>query len=329
MSAVYWSAAYWSVWYRPLGYLLASICYWFCSGVNAQVSVDQPQDSKPVGAFYLWEEHPLISPDREHVKDQRVYAVDNPAMTPYWPQTDIATGAAVVIFPGGGYVRLALNHEGHDIAKWFAARGVAAFVVKYRMQEHGFPAPLLDGLRAVRQVRKHASQWGIDPAKVGVIGFSAGGHLAASVATRFDFAGDETDPLGGISARPDFAILGYPVITLEGTDAHAGSRKALLGENPDVALVRENSLQYQVTATIPPLFMLHGVGDQAVPVGNSLAFFNEVQKYNKQSELHIYQTSIHGVGMIQNQGTVSTWPQALEAWLGALGMLTPAPRSRR
>ena len=279
------------------------------------VGVAQPVSELPVDPIYLWDEKPLVGPDREHIKDQRVYAVDNPTMIPYWPEADKANGTAVVIFPGGGYVRLAINHEGHDIAKWFAARGVAAFVVKYRMQEHGFPAPLLDGLRAVRQVRKHSDAWGIDPAKVGVIGFSAGGHLAASVATRFDFALDSDDPLATISARPDFAILGYPVITLEGADAHAGSCRALLGENPDPQLVRDNSLQLQVSDQIPPVFMLHGVGDQAVPVGNSLAFFNEVQKHNKQSELHIYQTGIHGVGMIQGRGSVSSWPDALDQWL--------------
>lgn len=277
--------------------------------------VTSPVSDLPADPIYLWAEKPLVSPDREHIKDQRVYAVDNPAMIPYWPAAQKANGAAVVIFPGGGYVRLAINHEGHDIAKWFAERGVAAFVVKYRMQEHGFPAPLLDGLRAVRQVRKQAAAWGIDPAKVGVIGFSAGGHVAASVATRSDFKVDALDPLSEISARPDFAILGYPVITLEGDDAHAGSRKALLGENPDPKLVRENSLQRQVSDQVPPTFIFHGIGDQAVPVTNSLQFFNELQKHNKQSELHIYQTSIHGVGMIQGQGTVSNWPQALELWL--------------
>jgi acetyl esterase/lipase len=244
-----------------------------------------------------------------------VYAVDNPAMIPYWPTAEKANGTAVVIFPGGGYVRLAIDHEGHDIAKWFAERGVAAFVVKYRMQEHGFPAPLLDGLRAVRLVRKNAVEWSIDPAKIGVIGFSAGGHLAASVATRSDFTFALDDTLGDVSARPDFAILGYPVIALYGPDAHAGSRKALLGENPDPKRLHDNSLQFQVKANVPPVFMLHGIGDQAVPVGNSLAFFSEVQKHNKQSELHIYQTNIHGVGMIQGQGTVSNWPQALEAWM--------------
>lgn len=298
----------------------------FCIGVSAQVSAEQSAALRPVGAFYVWNEKPLVSPDREHVKDQRVYTVDNASMTPYWPEASKANGAAIVIFPGGGYVRLAINHEGHDIAKWFAARGVAAFVVKYRMQEHGFPAPLLDGLRAVRQVRKHAADWAIDPAKVGVIGFSAGGHLAASVTTRYDFAVDSGDLLANISARPDFSILGYPVITLEGVDAHAGSRKALLGGDPDLQLVSDNSLQKQVKAGIPPVFIFHGSGDQAVPVGNSLMFFSEVQKHNKQSELHIYQTNIHGVGMIQGQGTVSNWPQALEAWLGALGILPPAPQ---
>ena len=285
------------------------------------VGVAQPVSELPVDPVYLWDEKPLVVPDREHIKDQRVYAVDNPSMIPYWPDAGKANGTAVVIFPGGGYVRLAINHEGHDIAKWFAARGVAAFVVKYRMQEHGFPAPLLDGLRAVRQVRKHAVEWMIDPTKVGVIGFSAGGHVAASVATRSDFSVAGNDPLAEISARPDFAILGYPVITLEGVDAHAGSRKALLGDNPDAKLVNENSLQTRVKTGVPPIFMLHGVGDQSVPVGNSLAFFAEVQKYNKQSELHIYQTSIHGVGMIQGQGSVSSWPDALEAWLRERGLL--------
>lgn len=283
--------------------------------------VAEPVSELPAEPIYLWAEKPFIEPDREHIKDQRVYAVDNPSMTPFWPTEAKANGAAVVIFPGGGYVRLAINHEGYDIAKWFAERGVAAFVVKYRMQEYGFPAPLLDGLRAVRLVRKNAADWGIDPAKIGVVGFSAGGHLAASVSTRFTFTNLLDDPLGDVSARPDFAVLGYPVIALYGPDAHAGSRKALLGENPEPQLLHENSLQYQVTDKVPPVFILHGIGDQAVPVGNSLAFFTEVQKHNKQSELHIYQTSIHGVGMIQGQGSVSNWPQALEAWLAGLQVI--------
>lgn len=302
----------------------SSICARLCALVFLFISlsgVAEPVSELPAEPIYLWAERPLVEPDREHIKDQRVYAVDNPSMTPFWPEEGKANGSAVVIFPGGGYVRLAINHEGYDIAKWFAERGVAAFVVKYRMQEYGFPAPLLDGLRAVRLVRKNAAEWGIDPTKIGVVGFSAGGHLAASVSTRFTFTNLLDDPLKDISARPDFAVLGYPVIALYGPDAHAGSRKALLGENPEPKLLHENSLQYQVTDKVPPVFMLHGIGDQSVPVGNSLAFFAEVQKHNKQSELHIYQTSIHGVGMIQGQGSVSHWPQALDAWMRERGWI--------
>lgn len=287
-----------------------------------------PVSELPTEPIYLWAEKPLVEPDRENSKDQRLYAVDNPSITPFWPENP--NGTAVVIFPGGGYVRLAMDHEGYDIAKWFAGHGVTAFVVKYRLQEYGFPAPLLDGLRAVRLVRQNAPDWGIDPTRIGVVGFSAGGHLAASVATRFNFRHLLSDLSGNeqtdsISARPDFAVLGYPVIALYGPDAHAGSRKALLGENPEPGLLHENSLQYQVTDKVPPVFIFHGIGDQAVPVTNSLAFFTEVQKHNKQSELHIYQTNIHGVGMIQGQGSVSGWPQALEAWMRERGLLSPSP----
>lgn len=285
--------------------LLSCLC-----GVSVQVSAELP--SQPI---YLWSENPLVSPDREYIKDQRVYAVDNPSMTPFWPEPGKANGTAVVIFPGGGYVRLAIDHEGYDIAKWFNARGVAAFVVKYRMKEYGFPANLEDALRAVRLVRSKAAEWQLDAHKIGVIGFSAGGHMAASAATRYDYNPAKDDPLAAVSARPDFAILGYPVITMEGEDAHAGSRKALLGEQPSAQLMHENSLQTQVKADVPPVFMFHGIADQSVPVTNSLNFFAQVQKYNKQSELHIYQSNIHGVGMIQGQGTISSWPQALELWL--------------
>lgn len=285
--------------------LLSCLC-----GVSVQVSAELP--SQPI---YLWSENPLVSPDREYIKDQRVYAVDNPSMTPFWPEPGKANGTAVVIFPGGGYVRLAIDHEGYDIAKWLNARGVVAFVVKYRMKEYGFPANLEDALRAVRLVRSKAPEWQLDAHKIGVIGFSAGGHMAASAATRYDYNPAKDDPLAAVSARPDFAILGYPVITMEGEDAHAGSRKALLGERPSAQLMHENSLQTQVKADVPPVFMFHGIADQSVPVTNSLNFFAQVQKYNKQSELHIYQSNIHGVGMIQGQGTISSWPQALELWL--------------
>ncbi len=263
--------------------------------------------------IYLWPEKPLVTPDREMIKDQRVYFVDNPSITPFIPEKP--NGTAVIIFPGGGYIRLAVFHEGNDVARWFNDRGVTVFLVKYRMQEYGYPAPLLDGLRAVRLVRSRVKDWKLDVNKIGILGFSAGGHLAASVTTRFDFTDGQTDPLANISAKPDFAILGYPVISMKADFSHAGSRKALLGDNPSDELLTQNSLELQVKSGMPPVFMFHGVADQAVPVANSLAFFAEVQKYNSQSELHIYQSSIHGLGMVQGQGSISSWPQALELWM--------------
>lgn len=297
-------------------HLLVLLCL-FSSGVIAEVS------ALPREPVYLWSEKALVTPDREAVQSERVYAVDNPSITPFWPEPASANGASVVIFPGGGYVRLAIEHEGYDIARWFNKQGVAAFVVKYRMQEYGFPAPLLDGLRAVRYVRAHAANWNLDAERIGVLGFSAGGHLAASVATRYSFRSEQLtdDPWQNVSARPDFAILGYPVITLEGPDAHAGSRQALLGDNPTPELVRENSLQYQVKAKVPPMFIIHGANDKAVPISNSLALFAEVQKHNKQSELHIYQTNVHGFGMRKGEGTASDWPDALLSWLRHNGWL--------
>lgn len=270
---------------------------------------------KPQAPLHLWPEKPLVAPDREEIKDQRVHSVDNPSLIPFWPEAEIANGASTLIFPGGGYMRLSMDNEGADLARWLNTRGIAAFVVKYRLKEYGFPATLLDGLRAVRLVRDNAAAWNLNPNKVGVVGFSAGGHLAASVVTRSDFAVDETDPLRHVSARPDFAVLGYPVITLEGENSHAGTRKNYLGGHPDQTLVRENSLQYQVKQDTPPIFMFHGIADETVPIANSLMFFNEVQKFNKQSELHIYQSNIHGVGMVQGQGTISSWTQALELWM--------------
>lgn len=277
----------------------------------------------PDKPIYLWPEMPRVTPDREGIQNQRILGIDNPALLPFWPLPKDACGASVLIFPGGGYERIAIEHEGYEIARWFNSLGVAAFVVKYRLHEYGFPAPLMDGLRALRVLRTQAPAWQLDSDRIGVVGFSAGGHLAASVATRFGFTSGQlkSDPYYRVSARPDFAVLAYPVITLEGLDAHAGSRRALLGVELDPQLVRENSLQYQVTSKVPPVFMVHGGGDKAVPVGNSLEFFSAVQKYNQHSELHIYQTRVHGFGLGTGEGRVSEWPRALAAWLKHNGII--------
>lgn len=281
----------------------------------ALVQAEQPV--LPEQALRLWQEIERVEPDREHIEDQRVYAVDNPSITPFWPEPDAANGASVVVFPGGGYQRLAWDKEGEEVARWLNGLGVAVFVVKYRMVDYGHPAPLLDGLRAVRYVRVHAETWGLDPDRIGVLGFSAGGHLAGSVALRSEFthADLEDDPWGRVSARPDFALLIYPVVTMENPFTHEGSRTALLGENSSAAERREHSLHYQVKENAPPLFLVHGSGDQSVPVENSLMLFEAVRPKSPRSELHIYQTDRHGFGLRPDQGSASYWPEAAEHWL--------------
>lgn len=281
----------------------------------------QAQSERPQSPFRLWAEQAPVTPDREHIRNDRVTAVDNPSITPFWP--DDPNGAAVLIFPGGAYQWLAFEKEGVKAAQWFNKLGVAAFVVKYRLDEYGHPAPLLDGLRAVRSVRVHAASWGLDPDRIGVLGFSAGGHLAGSVALRSEFTHEnlEDDPWGRVSARPDFAMLLYPVATMEEPHTHEGSRQALLGEELSAEERREHSLENQVKPGIPPLFMVHGNGDQSVPVANSLQLYQAALPHSPASELHIYQTDRHGFGLEPNEGTASKWPRAAEDWLRLNGFL--------
>lgn len=278
----------------------------------------------PRNPIYLWSENLWVEPDRESVLNQRVSMVDNPSMIPFWPDASIANGAAVLIFPGGGYERVAIGHEGEDVARWLNELGIAAFVVKYRLQEYGYPAPQLDGLRAMQYLRANAQQWRLDPQKLGVMGFSAGGHIAAGVAAGV-LADDpqlQNERFDAVNTRPDFAILAYPVITFGGEDAHADCRKALFGDEPDPALVRANSLQCSVKPDIPPTFIVHGVGDKAVSVSHSLMFFSEIRKHNSSSELHLYQTKQHGFGLGAGLGSVSAWPAALSTWLMQNGIIT-------
>ncbi len=283
--------------------------------LGAMAEPEKPE--RPEEALPLWPEREPVTPDRETIKDNRVFSVDNPSITPYWPDAPATGAPAVVIFPGGGYQRLAFDKEGVAAARWLNELGVAAFVVKYRMVEYGHPAPLLDGLRAVRHVRANAATWGLDPERIGVLGFSAGGHLAGSVALRSAFTHSDLadDPKGRVSARPDFAILLYPVVTMEDPHTHKGSREALLGKDPSEKTRREHSLEHQVGSSAPPLFLVHGSGDQSVPVENSLMLFEAALPKSPKSELHIYQTDRHGFGLLPDEGSVSFWPEAAEQWL--------------
>lgn len=224
-------------------------------------------------------------------------ANDIPTITAYLPATN-ATGAAMVICPGGGYVWLA-PHEGHDYALWLNQHGVTCFVLKYRLGSHGYhyPAEIQDGLRAVRWVRAHADEFKIDPHRVGIMGSSAGGHLAATVLTHFD-AGDPnaSDPVERQSSRPDLGVLCYPVITM-GKFTHKGSRENLLGTNPPPALVTLLSDELQVKSNTPPCFMWTTFEDKTVPMENTMMFAEALRKHDVPFALHVYERGGHGMGL--------------------------------
>ncbi len=233
----------------------------------------------------------------------------------------------MVICPGGGYQHLAIGYEGHDVAEYFNTFGVAGFVLKYRLApDYHHPSPLLDVQRALRIVRERASEWHIDPHRVGVMGFSAGGHLASTAATHFD-AGkpDASDPIDHQSCRPDFAILAYPVITMSDKFGHGGSKKNLLGPHPEKGLAESLSNETQVTAQTPPTFLFHTAEDSAVPVENSIEFFLALRKAGVPAEMHIYEKGRHGLGLGTKDPKIAfalgTWPGRLHDWMQLRGLL--------
>jgi acetyl esterase/lipase len=250
-------------------------------------------------------------------------AADKPTLTISLPPADKASGAAVVICPGGGYGFLAVDHEGKQIAEWLNQRGIAAFMLKYRIApRYRHPAPLQDAQRALRTVRARAKEWNVDPKRIGIWGFSAGGHLASTAGTHFDDGNaDAKDPIERASCRPDFLILCYPVITLETPYAHMGSRDNLLGKNPDAKLVQSLCNEKQVTAKTPPTFLFHTNADAGVVPENSVLFYLALRKAKVPAELHIYEKGPHGVGLAQKDPVLKSWPDRLESWLKARGYL--------
>jgi acetyl esterase/lipase len=252
---------------------------------------------------------------------------DVPSVQLYQPPADKASGAAIVVCPGGGYSHLA-PHEGHDIAVWLNGIGVTAVVLKYRLgPKYQHPAMMQDALRAIRFTRSKAAEWKIDPNRVGIIGFSAGGHLASTAATQFT-VGDPnaSDPIEKLSSRPDLLILGYPVITMTDPFAHKGSRQNLLGENPPGQLIDLMSNEKQVTDQTPPAFLFHTGDDPVVPVENSLMFALALRKKKVPYELHVYEHGRHGVGLASNDPALNTWPGLLENWLRARGFVNQPRR---
>ncbi len=247
---------------------------------------------------------------------------DVPTLTWYPADPAKATGAGVVVFPGGGYRTLA-PHEGVGYARWLAANGLHAFVVKYRLgsEGHRHPAMLQDGARAMRLVRAKAAEWGVDPERLGVMGSSAGGHLASTVLTHFD-GGDPShpDPVERESSRPDLGILCYPVISLGAEHGHAGSRENLLGENPTPELVGLLSNQKQVTADTPPCFLWHTWEDATVNVENSILFASALRQNGVRFELHIYEKGGHGLGL--GGEARHRWSGNCLAWLAERGWIS-------
>lgn len=249
---------------------------------------------------------------------------DQPSLTILLPEKSRAVGTGVVICPGGGYVHLAFDYEGTDIARWFNSLGVAGFVLKYRLgPRYHYPAQFQDVERALRIVRSRAKEFGITPDRIGVMGFSAGGHLASTAGTHFDNGNpNATGPIDRAGSRPDFMILAYPVITMLPPYVHEGSRHFLLGDHPDPALVRKLSNELQVTPQTPPTFIFQTDADKTVPSMNSVMFYEALHKAGVPAEMHIFERGHHGVGFAKKDPVLSVWPSLLEKWLRSRGLLT-------
>ncbi len=249
---------------------------------------------------------------------------DVPTAIVYLPEKSTAPTGAIVIFPGGGYGHLAIDHEGHQIAQWANDMGLAGIIVSYRHRNRGYghPAPMLDAQRAIRLTRQHADQWNIDPNKVGVLGFSAGGHLTTTVLTHFDDGhSDSQDAADKLSCRPDFGVVCYAVIGLGEEFTHQGSQKNLLGEAPSPELLRSLSNEKQVTARTPPCFVWHTAEDTAVPVENSLAFYAALAKAKVPAELHVFPVGKHGIGLGAAVPGANQWPELCHNWLKRISIV--------
>ncbi|WP_190809449.1 alpha/beta hydrolase [Flagellimonas sp. S3867] len=248
--------------------------------------------------------------------------VQEPSLQIFLPSKRNATGKAIIICPGGGYQGLAYDWEGTDVAKWLNSIGIAAFVLKYRLPGsksliEKSKAPLQDAQRAVRLVRYHAEKWNIAKEQIGIMGFSAGGHLASTLGTHYnDEVTDKSDDLDQISARPNFMILIYPVITMNPAHTHMGSRVNLIGENPQQKLINQYSNELHIDKNTPPTFLVHSTDDEAVPVENSLLFYQSLKENSVYAEMHIYPEGGHGYSLAIGQGYLQSWTDRLTDWLG-------------
>ena len=270
-----------------------------------------PPNYQETGEVTIWDTSDIV----------RVRNVQKPDIAVFLPSKKNATGEAVVICPGGGYGILAYDWEGSDIARWLNSRGIAAFVLKYRLpgsKSNIVPhkSPLMDAQRALRTVRFNAESWNIDPGKIGIMGFSAGGHLASTLSTHYD-GGDpsNSDPVEQESCKPNFSVLVYPVISFTEEFQHSGSRINLVGEDADEELVKYYSNELQVTEDTPPAILIHSDDDTVVPVENSISYYKALRANGISSELHIYPYGGHGYSLAIGQGHLATWPNRVIEWI--------------
>jgi len=252
---------------------------------------------------------------------------DQPRLTIFLPEAAKASGTAVVICPGGAYRNLAKDHEGVQIAQFLNSYGMAGFMLEYRLgPRYHHPIMLGDAQRAIRWVRAKAQQFGIAPDRIGVWGFSAGGHLASTAETHFDSGDPQAqDPIDRVGCRPDFAILSYPVVTMQEPYVPKGSRQNLLGDSPDPALIELLSNEKQVTPQTPPTFIFHTNADTGVPAENSVQFYLALRKAGVPAEMHIYEKGPHGVGLAPQDPVLSSWGGRLADWLWVRGLIKTKP----
>ena len=294
-------------------YLSVTLAFLACTAIftNAQTAPAQPNPPIPI---LLW---PEGAPGALGTTD-----LDKPTLTAYLPAQN-PTRTGIVICPGGGYQMLATDLEGTQVAHWLNARGVAAFVLKYRLgPRYHYPAPLLDAQRAIRYVRAHAADDGLDPDHIGIWGFSAGGHLASTAGTHFDAGNPEAqDAIERVGSRPDFMVLAYPVISMQPGITHNGSLHMLLGEQPNPMLENELSNETQVTSQTPPTFLFSTTNDSAVPVMNSVLFYEALLRAGVPAEIHIFVQGHHGSGLGVGNPQLSMWPVLLQNWLHLNGWM--------
>jgi acetyl esterase/lipase len=262
---------------------------------------------------------------RADQKDRAVMKITAPALTVYKPAK--ANGVGILVTPGGSYQRVVLDKEGSDLAVPFNEAGVTLFVLTYRLpgdgHDNGKDVPLADAQRALRLIRANAAEWGLKPDRIGVMGFSAGGHVAASLATGFARkVYDRQDAMDDLSARPDFAVLGYPVITMKEPAVHKGSRKELIGDHPSSELIEAYSMEAQVSSATPPTFIFHADDDTSVLPENSILFYQGLKKAKVPANLHIFPSGKHGFGIRGAEGLpAAIWPRLTVDWLASVGLL--------